>query len=48
MAIEALELVPKGNGGGGWHKMPMWQMHITPCLWPSKSSGQDGDMWNLC
>ena len=31
-----LQLVPKGGGGSEWHKTPMWQMHITPSLWPFK------------
>ena len=43
-----LELVPKGGSGDGWHKMPMWQMHITPSLWPLKCNGQGGERWNLC
>ena len=46
--LKLLELVPKGGGGGTWHKMPMWQMHITPSLWPLKCSGQGGERWNLC
>ena len=36
-------VVPKGGGGSGWHKIAMWQMHITPSLWPIKCSGQGGD-----
>ena len=43
-----IELVPKGGGANGWHKMPMWQMHITPSLWPLKSNSQGGESWNLC
>ena len=35
-------VVPKGGGGSGWHKIGMWQMHITPSLWPIKCGGQGG------
>ena len=38
-----LHLVPKGGGGCEWHKTPMWQMHITPSLWPLKCGGQGGE-----
>ena len=41
-------VVPKGGGGSGWHKMAMWQMHITQSLWPIKCSAQGGERWNLC
>ena len=32
----------------GGTRMPMWQMHITPSLWPLKCGGQGGERWNLC
>ena len=41
-------VVPKGGGSSRWHKMAMWQMHITLSLWPIKCSGQGGERWNLC
>ena len=41
-------VVPYGGGGSGWHKIAIWQMHITPSLWPIKCSGQGGERWNLC
>ena len=41
-------VVPKGGSGSGWHKIAMWQMHITPSLWPIKCGGQGGERWNLC
>ena len=42
-------VVPKGGGGSRWHKIAMWQMHITPslCLAMVKikfgNGGQGGD-----
>ena len=50
MVIEAVRAthLPPPVVVAGWHKMPMWQMHITPNLWPLKCSGQGGERWNLC
>ena len=44
----SLWVVPKGGGVSGWHKVAMWQMHITPSLWLMKSGGQSAERWNLC